>query len=115
MTAKVGNVVSRPKPVTGGAVQGSILGVLDHNAVIEFVDEDFTIRTEKYVDDMTTVESIPNGANYYYDEAYETKLFHATETENSIQKLKKTCDDQNLKINASKTQLLAISAGREPV
>ena len=28
------------KPVTGGAVQGSVLGVLDHNAVIEFADED---------------------------------------------------------------------------
>ena len=33
MRVKVGNVLSDPVPVTSGAVQGSVLGVLDHNAV----------------------------------------------------------------------------------
>ena len=100
MVVKVGNTISDPKPVTGGAVQGSILGVLDHNAVIEFVDQGFTVNTEKYVDDMTLIESIPRDATPYMDEAYETQLFHAKETENSIAKLKTTCAEKNLKVNA---------------
>ena len=113
MSVKVGNIVSEKRPVTGGAVQGSILGVLDHNAVIEFVDEGFSVHSEKYVDDMTTLEMIPRNTRYYMDEAYETRLYHAEETEKSIEKLKRTCEEKNLKINTSKTQLLTISANRE--
>ena len=41
MTVKIGNTLSPPELVTGGAVQGSVLGVLDHNAVMESVDEGF--------------------------------------------------------------------------
>ena len=40
MRVKIGNILSEEKPVTGGAVQGSVLGVLDHNAVLETIDED---------------------------------------------------------------------------
>ena len=47
MSVKVGNITSEAKPVTGGAVQGSILGVLDHNAVLEFVDGGFTVEAQK--------------------------------------------------------------------
>ena len=50
-------------------MQGSILGVLDHNAVLEFVDEGFTVEAQKYVDDMTTIESMPKGATPYMDES----------------------------------------------
>ena len=70
MSVKVGNTISSPTPVTGGAVQGSVLGVLDHNAVIEFVDDGFTIETQKYVDDMTTIETIGSESQEYMDEAY---------------------------------------------
>ena len=35
MRVKVGDVLSDPVPVTGGAVLGSVLGVLDHNTVLE--------------------------------------------------------------------------------
>ena len=59
MSVKVGNKKSCLHAVTGGAVQGSILGVLDHNAVMEFIDDDFENMSLKYVDDMTTVESLP--------------------------------------------------------
>ena len=52
------------------------------------------VEAQKYVDDMTTVESIPRDATHYMDEAYEKKLFHATETENSIRKLKATCREK---------------------
>ena len=72
-----------------------------------------TVEAQKYVDDMTTVESIPRSATHYMDKVYETRLFHARETENSISILKKTCEEKNLKINAAKTQLLALSADKE--
>ena len=39
MRVKIGNLLSEEKIVTGGAVQGSVLGVLDHNAVLEYIDE----------------------------------------------------------------------------
>ena len=115
MRVKIGNILSDPMEVTGGAVQGSILGVLDHNAVIEHVDEDFPeeVETQKYVDDMTIIESIPKNADYYMDEAYEKRRYRAENTEKAISSLKKTCEEKNLKINASKTQLLAISANKE--
>ena len=42
-----GNIISEEKSITGGAVQGSVLGVLDHNVVLEFIDEDLeTDKTE---------------------------------------------------------------------
>ena len=108
MAVKVGNTISPPRAVTGGAVQGSILGVMDHNAVMEFVDEGFTVEAQKYVEDMTTVETIPKSSVGYMNDAYDTQHFHAEKTEESIKILKQTCEAKNLKINAAKTQLLAI-------
>ena len=55
MRVKIGNILSNEKIITGGAVQGSVLGVLDHNAVLEFVDEDLDVNSTgiyKYVDDL---------------------------------------------------------------
>ena len=40
MRVKVGNILSHEQEVTGGAVQGSILGVMDHNAVLEDINDD---------------------------------------------------------------------------
>ena len=46
--------------VTGGAVQGSILGVMDHNAVLEDIDSKIrgSASIQKYVDDATLLEGI---------------------------------------------------------
>ena len=44
--------------LTGRAVQGSILGVMDHNTTLEEVDEEVNIKAEKYVDDMMLFHSI---------------------------------------------------------
>ena len=52
MQVKVGNVLSEQISVSGGAVQGSILGVLDHNAVLENIDNEFVLPASKYVDDF---------------------------------------------------------------
>ena len=40
MRVKIGNLPSNEHHVHGGAVQESVLGVLDHNAVLEFIVED---------------------------------------------------------------------------
>ena len=58
MQVKIGNILSDKLTVTGGAVQGSILGVMDHNAVLEDLEDDFEQRNEKYVDDMTLFEGL---------------------------------------------------------
>ena len=114
MSVKLGTILSKPKPVTGGAVQGSVLGVLDHNVVLNNLDDDLlSVYVAKYVDDMTTAETIDKDANYYMDEAYERREIHAELTEKSIIDLKKTCGEKHLLINDKKTQLLAVSSNRE--
>lgn len=72
MRVKIGNVLSDLQPVTGGAVQGSVLGVLDHNAVMEFVDKDLT-ETDifKYIDDLTIEEAIDKDINCIIDSSTE--------------------------------------------
>ena len=77
------------------------------------MDDDFAVEAQKYVDDMTTLETIPRQQTMYMDDAYETQLYRAEGTERSIERLKKTCEEKNLKINAAKTQLLAISANKD--
>ena len=59
MRDNIGNVLSSEQEVTGGAVQGSVLGVMDHNAVMEYVGKDFF----KYVDDLTLTEPIKKTIN----------------------------------------------------
>ena len=59
MVVKVGTKISKQRKVTGGAVQGSVLGILDHNAVLENLDDNLLhIYTAKYVDDITLVETV---------------------------------------------------------
>ena len=60
MSVKAGSQISNPKPVTGGAVQGSVLGVLDHNVVLDDLDNevDDNIYVAKYVDDLTMIETV---------------------------------------------------------
>ena len=65
MQVKIGNALSDAFPVTGGAVQGSVLGVMDHNAVMENVDENFLTDSHKYVIDLTTTEAIAHSAVGY--------------------------------------------------
>ena len=38
MSVKIGTTLSDPRPVTGGAVQGSVMGVLDHTIVLNISD-----------------------------------------------------------------------------
>ena len=114
MRVKVGNIISDKHHVTGGAVQGSVLGVLDHNAVIESLDEDIAYQdVYKYVDDLTVDEEIPQDIAYFIEHGeIDTHIYKPPDTQKSMIKLEQACQDRGLKINDKKTQLLSISAGR---
>ena len=61
MLVKLGTILSSPKEVTGGTVQGSVLGVLDHNVVLNDLDSEIdrsTVYTAKFVDDLTVIDVI---------------------------------------------------------
>ena len=58
------NSISEPCRITGGAVQGSILGIMDHNAVLENLDDGLDeIYIAKYVDDITLIETVKENRN----------------------------------------------------
>ena len=61
MSVKLGSTLSPPQPVTGGAVQGSVLGVLDHNVVLDDLDKNIAGQNTyvaKYVDDLTVIDTV---------------------------------------------------------
>ena len=102
--------------MTGGAAQGSILGVLDHNAVLEDIDSDFSEPAKKYVDDMTLGETSKKTSATvvdFNDETGKERLsFRARHTQKNLEILEEQCEIKGLKLNEKKSQLLSISAGR---
>ena len=61
MSVKLGTVLSKARPETGGAAQDSVLGVLDHKVVLNDLDDEvLSIYVAKYVDDMTMIETVDN-------------------------------------------------------
>ena len=120
MRVKVGNTLSSKKSVTGGAVQGSVLGVMDHNAVMEVVDDDFLTDSHKYVDDLTATEVIGREAGSYNQSGALTgerdiEFYHASRSEENIKRISDYCLHHGLKVNEKKTQLLAISSKKNRV
>ena len=111
MRVKIGNIVSSERDVTGGAVQGSVLGVMDHNAVMEFVDEELDGDFFKYVDDLTMAEEIGREVDCMIDNsgARQLHLFKPSKIQAGFDGLNDSCDNQGLLINGKKTQLLSVS------
>ena len=62
MSVRIGTLTSDKLPITSGAVQGSVLGVLDHNVVLNHLDKNLpdSIYSAKYMDDLTLIETVPN-------------------------------------------------------
>ena len=116
MRVKIGNFLSNEHIVTGGAVQGSVLGVLDHNAVLEALDYDISDQEiYKYVDDLTLDEAVDKAIPCLTEtdpSGVETHVFKPPKTQENFNKLNNACDERGLKINNNKTQLLSISSGR---
>ena len=109
MSVKIGSCLSEPLSVTGGAVQGSILGVMDHNAVLEDIDNRLPDKTmQKYVDDATITECIKKAQCEPADPASETVTVRAREIEDSFAEIERQCDRKGLKVNESKTKILPI-------
>ena len=101
MRVKIGNILSEEKPVTGRAVQGSVLGVLDHNAVLESIDEDINQDVYKYVDDLTLSEAVPQSVESIVDNEgpAQTHYFRPEKTQESFDRLYEACEVRGLKIN----------------
>ena len=90
-------------------MQGSVLGVMDHNAVLENINEDITEQEMfKYVDDITLEENIHRDIPVMLDR--DSHYFRPPLTQESFNKLMDKCNEKGLKINEKKTQLLTISA-----
>ena len=118
MQVKVGNALLKTLRVTGGgAVQGSVLGVMDHNAVMENIDLDFLSESHKYVDDLTTTKTIAHTASGYEHQELGgtlTDIFHAAMSELNLHTLANYCEKMGLKVNEGETQLVAVSSNKRP-
>ena len=114
MRVKIGNVLSNELPVTGGAVQGSVLDVMDHNAVMEFVDENVEGDFFKYVDDLTMAEAIPMDTDCLIDNSPSRQLhsFKPKQIQAGFDSLNENCQTKGLLINGKKTQLLSVSSSK---
>ena len=86
MRVKVGSVLSEDVDVTGGAVQGSILGIMEHNATLEEIDEEITIKSEKYVEAMTLYHPIKCKAPAMIEEDG-TYLYRATASKRDLRRI----------------------------
>ena len=113
MRVKIGNILSDHKEVTGGAVQGSVLGVMDHNAVLEGINDNMDQNMFKYIDDLTMEETVDSAVPCLIEknaDGSETHLFKPAATQTSFEQLTEECVNKKLKINDRKTQLLTISS-----
>lgn len=104
MRVKIRNVLSEEKPVTGGAVQASVLCVLDHNAVLKFIYEDIDQEIYKYINDLTLSEEIPEDIDLLVDNTggIQTHHFRPENTQNRFNKIYEACEQRKLKINEKK-------------
>ena len=98
-------------------MQGSVLGVLDHNAVMEFIDEEIDYQEiYKYIDDLTMEEEISQDIPCLVEQDPHTLMtthtFKPPDTQKSVGILEQSCQDRKLKVNEKKTQLLSISSGK---
>ena len=113
MSVKLGTFLSNPKRVTGGAVQGSVLGVLDRNVVLNDLDEDLPdIYSAKYVDDLTLIDTVEVEVQCMIDQTPKKTLhtFSPPNTVSSFEKIKQKANSKGLKINEKKTQILSVSS-----
>ena len=99
------NSISEPCRIAGGAVQGSILGIMDHNAVLENLDDSLDeIYKAKYVDDITLIETVKENRN-----KTNTHTFTPPETQRAINTISNWAVQKQMKLNTNKTQVLTIS------
>ena len=101
MSVKLGNIMSKSREVTGGAVQGSVLGVLDHNVCLNDLDEELTEDNPyiaKYVDDLTIIDTVDNDTRTEVDNTDKKPLhtIYPQKTQEAFDKIKKRTEEKNL-------------------
>ena len=109
MVVKIGTETSEPCKITGGAVQGSVLGILNHNVVLESLDDDLLgIYIAKYEDDITIVEDILKEYPYQLteEEAIMKQVMQRQHTQRALDTITKRAEEKHLKINGLKPQIL---------
>ena len=113
MQVKLGLHLSEPLPVTGRAIQGSVLGILDHNVVLNNLDDDLLdIYVAKYINDMTLVDVADNEVPTDIDTSGNRALhtIYPGRSQEAFGKIAAKAEDKGLKINDDKTQLLSVSS-----
>ena len=97
MSVKIGTVMSKPRKVTGGAVQGSDLGELNHNVVLNNLDDDLLdVYIAKYVDDMTVIDTVDSSVRTEIDstgnrteQSFKIQMYQPFSRDSIFQKLQK--------------------------
>ena len=113
MSVKIGTVMSGPREVTGGAVQGSVLGVLDHNIVLKNLDDNLLeVYVAKYVDDMTVIDTVGHEVTTDIDASGSRQMhnIHPTKTQEAFSTISTNATKKGLRINYQKTQVLSVSS-----
>ena len=88
-----------------GAVQGSVLGVLDHNVVLDDLDDNVndSVYIAKYVDDMTMIETVKNTVptTINTENIRPLHCFEPQLSSESFSAIKRSAENEGLKINDS--------------
>ena len=109
MVVKVGTEISEPVRITGGAVQGSVLGILDHNAVLESLDDNLLdIYIAKYVDDITLIEAVPKSVATDIDiqTTKPTHTFLPPKSQYALETIAYNATKKNMVINKKKDSII---------
>ena len=95
-------------------MQGSVLGVLDHNVVLDDIDDKVnpSIYVAKYVDDLTKIETVESDVTTSINNENSRPLhsFCPMSSTESFESIKTRSKEKGLKINDSKTQVLSVSS-----
>ena len=73
---------------------------MNHNAVLEDINDDMHLEAEKYVDDLTVLETVRKEVPFLIEDQNTpvAKLSRARATERSVEILDDTCKRKNLKL-----------------
>ena len=105
MAVRVGQNILELREVNGGCIQGSLLGILQHNVCLDHLDDDLDVDSSKYVDDMFLLEGLHQAEA---EEDEEGKILRARSSEHAFKIIKNRAEAVNMKVNADKTTHLCI-------
>ena len=96
----VGSELSALRSVKRGCVQGSILGILQHNISLDSLDDGLEDMSSKHVDNLSLVKQLDTG-----DVDLSGRVW-AEGGESAFKTIKERAEAANMKVNSNKTSLL---------